>query len=225
MREHKEGDLGEGKWRERSAAILERVKRLENLGYSFEGAEAASDYEVLVAAAKTTAIVMFLVAAALVSAWLLTVADLLATGLETLLPERETGADAPQAPDPEQLVKFRKQQGLLLKAGAMSVVLPEIRRVANRASRCSRVSGPRPRRATSPPPISKTYCAAFCDLRAVRLKGSVLAIMPTSLPSLAKNKISRLMGVFFIQNDRGASSPNMNSMPVRAAKGGLNIKP
>ena len=41
MREHKEGDLGEGKWRERSAAILERVKRLENLGYSFEGAEAS----------------------------------------------------------------------------------------------------------------------------------------------------------------------------------------
>ncbi|KAB2966946.1 TRAP transporter large permease subunit [Zoogloea sp.] len=33
-------------------------------------------YEVLVAAAKTTAIVMFLVAAALVSAWLITVADL-----------------------------------------------------------------------------------------------------------------------------------------------------
>ena len=41
MREHKEGDFGQGKWRERSAAILERVKRLENLGYSFEGAEAS----------------------------------------------------------------------------------------------------------------------------------------------------------------------------------------
>src|SRR6056300_634715 len=91
--------------------------------------------------------------------------------------------------------------------------------------RCSRVSDPSPRRAASPPPISRTYCAAFCDLRAVRLKGSVLAIMPTSLPSLAKNSISRLMGVFFIQNDRGASLANMNSIPVRAAKGGLNIRP
>ena len=91
--------------------------------------------------------------------------------------------------------------------------------------RCSRVSDPSPRRAASPPPISRTYCAAFCGLRAVRLKGSVLAIMPTSLPSLAKNSISRLMGVFFIQNDRGASLANMNSIPVRAAKGGLNIRP
>ena len=91
--------------------------------------------------------------------------------------------------------------------------------------RCSRVCGPSPRRAASPPPISRTYCAAFCDLRAVRLKGSALATMPTSLPSLEKNSISRLIGVFFIQNDRGASSPNMNSMPVRTAKGGLNIRP
>ena len=39
---HEGGEpLGEAKWRERSAAILERVKRLENLGYSFEGAEAS----------------------------------------------------------------------------------------------------------------------------------------------------------------------------------------
>ena len=47
----------------------------------------------------------------------------------------------------------------------------------------------------------------------------------TSLPSLAKNSISRLMGVFFIQNERGASLANMNNIPVPAAKGGLNIRP
>ncbi|CAH0374782.1 unnamed protein product [Pelagomonas calceolata] len=42
VREHEDAtDLGQAKWRERSAAILERVKRLENLGYSFEGAEAS----------------------------------------------------------------------------------------------------------------------------------------------------------------------------------------
>ena len=42
MREHEDAtDLGQAKWRERSAAILESVKRLENLGYSFEGAEAS----------------------------------------------------------------------------------------------------------------------------------------------------------------------------------------
>lgn len=35
------GPLGVEQWKERSAAILERVKRLENLGYSFEGAEAS----------------------------------------------------------------------------------------------------------------------------------------------------------------------------------------
>jgi len=52
-----------------------------------------------------------------------------------------------------------------------------------------------------------------------------LAIMLTSLPSLAKNSISRLMGVFFIQNDRGASLPNMNNIPAPATKGGLNIRP
>ena len=33
--------LGEGMWRERAAAILKRVKALEHLGYSFEGAEAS----------------------------------------------------------------------------------------------------------------------------------------------------------------------------------------
>merc|ERR1739841_165330 len=42
VREHEDAtDLGQAKWRERSAAILERVKRLENLGYSFEGAKAS----------------------------------------------------------------------------------------------------------------------------------------------------------------------------------------
>ena len=33
--------LGEEVWKERAAAILRRVKALENLGYSFEGAEAS----------------------------------------------------------------------------------------------------------------------------------------------------------------------------------------
>ena len=88
-----------------------------------------------------------------------------------------------------------------------------------------RVPAPRPNRLASPPPISKTYFAGIFDRRGVRLWGAALAIVVTSLPSAAKNSISSAIGVFFIQNDRGAASSKMNSIPLCGANGGLNISP
>lgn len=68
------------------AAVVAAVYALIVAVFVYRELDAVRLYQVLVSAAKTTAVIMFLVAAAMVSAWLITVADIPSKLVELLAP-------------------------------------------------------------------------------------------------------------------------------------------